>query len=452
MIADSAASPASPAERAIAETTVVGDDLVASTAAVATLPGSPPPGQVVQGSAWVMGGYVAQAVTGSLFWLVAARTFDSGVVGRATALFVSLQFVNYATAMGLQELLARYHGIDREEYRALTTTAVIVTISTSLAGSALYLSLVSSQAIDLLVARGWAMAAVTFFALSAGSAIALLVDVLWMAERRWRLVFVRLVVVGFLRIPLLALPFVDDEVALLWVLAGPAAASGILGLAALRRGRRVLSWRIAPPPPGAVRYAVVNYAGHLARWAPQFVLPVIVFINVSSTANANFFLAWTIAAVLIILPVTIGRVLLVEGSRAPRDLRRQTQLAVAAACGIVCAGYLASLLAQPVIVTIYGEDYEAASRLLPTLLAGSVPWAITSVLLARAQVRHDHAVVVVVTGAIAVLTIGLALALVPDGGLAGLGRSWLLGNSTAAAVAIVASLRSSAADEPVAAP
>ena len=55
-----------------------------------------------------MMGFLAQAVTGVGFWVLAARVYSQVDVGVASGLFTSLQFINYATALGLQELLSRY--------------------------------------------------------------------------------------------------------------------------------------------------------------------------------------------------------------------------------------------------------------------------------------------------------------------------------------------------------
>ena len=225
---------------------------------------------------------------------------------------------------------------------------------------------------------------------------------------------------------------------LFFVMAAPIAFSGLITLGLLGRAGNPRP-SLAVPDGGwsqPLHYAGVNYLSHLAILAPQFILPVIVFINVRPVTYANFFLAWSIAAVAFILPVTIGRVLLVEGSRERAEAgttRKATLLAVGAMIvATIGAGLLALLLPS-----IYGASYTEAGRILPWLVAGGIPWSVTSIALARARVLADSISIVVMTAFAAVSVLGLAMALVPSRELDGAVAAWCLGNAVASAVAVV---------------
>jgi len=384
-----------------------------------------------------MAGFVAQAVTGLGFWLLAARLYDSDTVGLATGLFASLQFVNYATAMGLQEMLSRYPDDGRDHSSALFTASVVITVTTSAVGAAVYLGVVKSGATDSLLSVGTVMGGLLFFVLSAGAAIALLVDVRLMSARRWSLVFARLLATGALRIPFLWVPApVDDALWLFIVMAAPISLSGWFGLTVLPGLTRLrYSLTRAPTVVAAARFAGINYVSHLAVLAPQFVLPVIVFLEVNPTDNANFYLAWTVASVAFILPVTIGRVLLVEGSRVDNDDVSYARPALALAGGLMLIGFLAALPLETLVVELFGEEYRDVARLLPILMAGGLPWAFTSIALARARIRHDHLSIVVMPVALAGAIVGLGLILVPSNGIDGAANAWFFGNLVAAGLA-----------------
>ncbi|HVM40805.1 MAG TPA: hypothetical protein VM618_08535 [Acidimicrobiia bacterium] len=393
---------------------------------------------VVRGSMWLMVGFVAQAATGILFWLLAARRFESAEVGRAAAVFASLQFVNYLTAMGLQEMLARFHPERTDRRDPLLAWSVLVTASTSVVGTALYLSLVPSVR-GVLAHAGTVPGSLLFLVLGIGSAVAVLTDVRFMEARRWRWVFWRLVLVGAARIPALWLPAPgSDDLWLFVVMSAPIAVSGAVGLVGLRQCAR-LRLTLSPAPQRgreAVRYAAVNYVAHLALLAPQFALPVIVLVHVTATANANFFLAWAMAAVVAILPVTIGRVLVVEGSRPGSDLVVQVRRALRLAVAVTAVAAMGAWIGSDLVTEIMGRDYDDAGRILPSLVAGGVPWAVTSIALAHSRVRHDPVGTVVMTVTLAVAILGLALAWVPADGIDGAAQAWLVGNVVAAVVAI----------------
>ncbi|MEZ5380578.1 MAG: hypothetical protein R2754_02140 [Microthrixaceae bacterium] len=397
---------------------------------------------LVSGSAWVMLGFLAQALTGVAFWVLAARRFDQGDVGVASGLFTSLQFVNYATALGLQELLGRFR--PERDRDPLLGWATLATMGSSVVGTAAYLAAVgwvsdSNSAIDALGGAG-PLALAGFGAVAAANAIAALADSRLMWARRWSWVFWRLALAGAVRLPLVLLPTLGNVgVWLFFIMATPIAASGLIALGMLRRAGNPAP-ALARPQGGwstPVRYAGVNYLSHLAILAPQFILPVVVFVNVRSVTYANFFLAWSIAAVAFILPVTIGRVFLVEGSRdaglQPGTTRRAATLAVGSMLvATVGAGVLAVLLP-----TIYGADYTEAGRILPWLVAGGIPWSLTSVALARARVRGDSAAIVVMTLFAATCVLGLAVALVPSRSLDGAIAAWGLGNAVASVAAVL---------------
>ena len=393
-------------------------------------------GHLVRGSSWMMAGFAVQAVTGLLFWLVAARRFPSADVGRAAAVFASMQFVNYATAMGLQEMLARFHRRAGVQADNLLGWALAATVATSLAGSLAYLAVVDSVW-TVLTPPGALAGAAMFFVLSAGGAVVLLTDIRFMEVRRWRWVFWRLVLVGAARVPFLWIPAQGpDDLWLFAVMASPIAVSAVAGVAGLwATGIRPALGR---PFEGAeaARYAGVNYVAHLFMLAPQFALPVVVLVNVPAADNANFFLAWAMAAVVAILPVTVGRVLVVEGSRPGADLAHETRRALVLAVAVTAAAAAVTWLADSLVVPVFGSDYSAVARILPVLALGGVPWAVTTVSLAHSRIRHDPIGTVAMTGTLAAGILGLAMLWVPSDGIDGAARAWLVGNLVACGVAL----------------
>lgn len=100
------------------------------------------------------------------------------------------------------------------------------------------------------------------------------------------------------------------------------------------------------------------------------------------------------------------------------------------------AGTAIATFGRDVVVTLYGDDYRQAADVLPTLVAASIPWAVTSVYLTEARVRQRSAATVSITLALTVAILGPALVLVPNRGLDGAAFAFLAGNVVAALVAI----------------
>jgi O-antigen/teichoic acid export membrane protein len=380
-----------------------------------------------------------QALSGALFWLIAARVDEQSDVGHATALFTSVLFVAFVAGLGQPVAAARYAaGRTRADHVLYAWGASATAIASVVVGVA-YLLVLSPPAVDEL--RDWHGAAgpSLFVVLCVGTALSLLLDVRLMTQRRWGLVLLRASLVGVARFPMLLFPVDSDRaVWLLTVAALPTAVSGFLGTAWLPKvtGHRHV---LGPKPSTAVawmRYSLVNWASTLTYQAPTFAMPVIVLANVSAEDNASFYVAWGVASVACFVPTAIGQALLAEGGRDGAHVRSQVRLAIVVAGGLMVIGAVIATLGRDLIVTLYGDDYQEAADILPPLVLAAVPWAVTSVYLTEARVRHRSAATVLITVVLSVSILVPALVLVPDDGIEGAATAFLFGNLVAAVVAL----------------
>ncbi|MET0728794.1 MAG: hypothetical protein ABWZ76_10910 [Acidimicrobiales bacterium] len=382
-----------------------------------------------------------QAISGALFWLIAARVDEQTDVGHATALFTSVMFVAFLSGLGQPVAAARYAaGRTRDDHVLFAWGAVATTVAGTFFALG-YLLVVSPAAVDELSAWNKVLGPAVFVFFVVGTALSLLLDVRLMTQRRWGLVLLRAVLVAIARFPLLLIP-VDNHRAL-WLLVVatlPAAVSGFVGVALLP-GVTGDRHHLSPWPAtgrAMVRYSAVNWVSTLTYQAPTFAMPVIVLMNVDADTNASFYVAWGVAALACYVPQAIGQALLAEGGRDGAQLRSQVRLAIVVAGGLMVVGTVLATLGRDILVTLYGEDYRAAADVMPLLVASAIPWAITSVYLTEARVRHLAGATVAITLALSVFILGPALVLVPRDGIEGAAMAFFVGNVVAALVALVA--------------
>lgn len=394
---------------------------------------------LLAGSAALVVGAAVQAVTGAVFWLVAARMDTTDDVGRATALFTSILFIAYLAGLGLQVSLARFAPGRDEESHTVFSWAVLATLASCTVVAGGYLLAVDTEATRALTDWHPVLGPVLFVAGAVGAALTLIVDVRWMTVRRWALVLVRITVVGALRFPLLFLVPAGEHhtVHLFAVAALPLIVTGVGGVVAMPRisGMR---HRLLPLPTSgaaAIRYSAVNYVSTLAYQAPQFVLPVIVLLSVDPDRNAAFYVAWGITSIVLYVPMAIGQALLAEGGKDGAELRGQVRVVLVGTTVLMGLAALVAWAGRDLVTVVYGEDYGDAARILPALVVAGIPWAITSVYLTEARVMHRHIPTVAITGVLTAAILIPALLLVPDDGIDGATRAFLLGNVAAAAVA-----------------
>ena len=397
-------------------------------------------GELLRGSTWMLASVALGALTSAVFWLVAAQLHASADVGRASGLFTSVLFVCFVTGMGLPVTLSRFSAEDgRESAALLSWSLVLVGVVSSLAAM-LYLALIDSPATAVFEQRGWPFALV-FALITTGSALTLLVDVRLMAARRWRWALARVASVGLCQLMLLAISrrLGATDLALFLAAVGPIALSGFAGVALLRtlEGHRY-SLRSRPSRSRTIlRYTSVNYLSTLALEAPRFGLPVIVLVNVSPSENAHFYVAWAIVAVVLLVPAALGQVLLLESGRHGASDAGQLRRLAGAAVALMMIALLAATVLQGLVPAFYGSEYGPAGRLVPLLMAAGIPWAITSVTLADARARRDSVATLAITLALTATVLLPAVFLVPRHGIAGAVGPWLVGNVTAAAIALL---------------
>ena len=113
--------------------------------------------KIFSGSAWILVGIVVQAGFGFLFWLLASRVATASEVGRASALFTAIQFVNYASGMGLTVALARHATGTARADDDLFGWSIVATVVSSIVVGAGYLALVDTRATAMVTGNltGW---------------------------------------------------------------------------------------------------------------------------------------------------------------------------------------------------------------------------------------------------------------------------------------------------------
>jgi O-antigen/teichoic acid export membrane protein len=396
---------------------------------------------LLTGSSVLVIGAAVQGLGGMVFSLIVAQGDTKAHFGDASALFTSVLFVTYLAGLGLPVALARYAPDRSVSSHVVFAWGALATGVASVAAAAAYLGVVHPNAAQVLWDWNAVGGFVVFAVIVMGSAFSLIVDVRCMTMRRWNLVLVRIVAVAVAKVALL--PIGQDSVhrpLLLFVfLGGPVAASGFAGLFLVNRitgGRH----QLAPAPPtarAATRYSLINYLSTLAYQAPYFALPVIVLLHVDNATNSSFYVAWGIVAIAFYVPSAIGQALLAEGGKDGAHVRSQMHLAMGLAVGLMAVGTVVTFLGKGVVVAAYGDDYRDAAHILPAMMLAGIPWAMSSLYLTEARVMHRHASTVIITLTLTVAIIVPALVLVPEHGLDGASRAWLVGNVVAAVVATV---------------
>lgn len=388
------------------------------------------------------------AVTGLLFWVVAARRVPPDVLGIAAGLVAANAFLSYLTSLALPYAMLRF-GRTTVGVSNRLNASLVVSTAASLVAAVLF-GLVASLAAPTLAPYLHRPADVGLFAAAGvGAAVSLLLDNLLAARRRAGTVLVRNGAAGLLKLLALVGLSVDAPGALYLAVTLPSlvtAAGVLVALPLLVPGYRPTTlYR-----PGALRadpavcevaaFAWRNYPGALLSGAPQFALPLLAVTMLGAYRNAFFHVAWSIAQMVYLVPSVIANISLSQGSAASaRTLAARAAMFSVVLLAPACA---VGVLAPGLILSLYGGSYvDAAAPSLRLLLLAALPWTLVIVTQARLRTEHRFGTLTALTAGFCLLALGLPVGLAPAWGGTGMAAGWTLAVSVAAVLAWLCTVR-----------
>ncbi len=186
-----------------------------------------------------------------------------------------------------------------------------------------------------------------------------------------------------------------------------------------------------------LRFSFANYGGQALQMAATWTLPLIVLNLLDPEANAHFYMAWTMANILLSISTMISMSLFAEGSniggKFGEDLRKSIKLIVL----ITIPAVIFVLLLGDKILLLFGREYaENGTHLLWLLTISVLPASITYLYLGIAQVEKKLKTVVVINGVLAFGILTISSLLLPWIGIIGVGVGYLATQSALALVCI----------------
>jgi O-antigen/teichoic acid export membrane protein len=127
-----------------------------------------------------------------------------------------------------------------------------------------------------------------------------------------------------------------------------------------------------------------------------------------------------------------------EGSNAPANLNVVLSRSTLVGLALTVAGTLVVAVGASWVLQLFGASYAAQAATLLRWLAAAAPLVVLSSLyFTRLRVEKRIGKLMLLSGLIAALTLGLAAALMPRYGIAASAVGWLIGNGLVAMLAVV---------------
>lgn len=318
------------------------------------------------------------SLLGFAYWALAARLFSQRAVGYGSAAVSAMTLLGTIGMLGLGTVLIGE--LPRRQVRAGLVSAALLAsgLGSLLLGLAFAFAAphVSGQFAGMTGTLGHAMLFAAGVALTAAT---LVFDQATVGLLRGGLQLGRNVV--FAAAKVLVLPatavILHDRfgagITVSWV-TGIAVSVLPVALRLRLRGEPVL-----PRPDWAVlrslgRTAVAHNWLNLAIQIPRLLMPVLVLMIVSPSANAAFYAAWTLAGFLYIIPTHLATVLFALAAAEPRAISRRLRLTLRLSVVMGLPAMAVLGFGAHLVLSLFGPGYAAAATVpLLLLVAGYIP-------------------------------------------------------------------------------
>jgi len=370
---------------------------------------------------------VANAGLGFVFWFLAAKLSPSEDLGVAIGMISSLMLLIIITRFGLDNSLIRFFP-ERDKARvfgtslSITTISIVISVFIFVGGIGLFspsLSILTSPA-DFLLFLAFTVAGSVFW--QVGSAL--------LAVRKANLYLLQNILNGskiILLFPLIALGtigiFTAYGIALI-------VSTVIFFLVVVKLGIRINLSIDTAFLRQSFSFSSSNYFAQLFIWAPTSLLSIIVLNSLGGSDAAYYYIAYTIAAIIYMIPTAVSTSLFVEGSHG-QDMMIGTLRSYKVTFAVLTPLTILLIIFGDLVLGIFGDQYPImALDLLRIMLLSSFFVAIVQIGMSIMRVKNANRDIVVLSGWIFFSLIASSIILTSIVGLNGIGYAWLISYGT----------------------
>lgn len=370
------------------------------------------------------------AVTGLLYWAIAARVMPAAAVGLASGAISAASLVAGFAQLGLGYGLVR-HLPDSDDSAGMINQSLLLTATAGMLFGALFLVLLPLWSPELLPLRVGGVAVGLFITLTVSTAVTQQLHWVFLAVDRlsfslWKMALQSVLALALLVALAVALPGFTANVAAytlstilaLWVCFQPLLPLAQPGYRPVLRWKRRLRWSFAG-------YSLGNFFADQFQRVPDTLLPLIVIQQLGAASGAYFFVVWTLGRGMTAWVNSAAEALFAAGARdstrAAGHTWRAIRLSLLLGGGLVAGTALFGRL----VLSIYGPAYiEQGFTLLNLIALASIPGALLFTLVSLLRLRSRMRAVSIIMALSAGAGMLSSVALVPAG-LAAVGAGWL---------------------------
>lgn len=363
------------------------------------------------------------ALFGLLFWIVAARTMPSSDIGLATAAISAAALIQGLSWLGMDAGLVRYLP-ESQDKNGIYNTVAVVTIVVAILLTSIFIIGINffSPALGFL-REGWFLP--IFISYVVFSSVYSIQNTTMIAIRRADLSLVQNLILG-IRIPLL---FFMASIGIIGIFLSLASAF-IIGflfsvIILYKFGFSFTKHFDTITVKKMIAFSLGNYTASMLMMLPVSVLPLMIINTIGAEEGAYFYIAYSVAGLLFMIPHAISMSLFVEGSHN-QPIKENVIKSIKFVMVLLLPSIIFIVLFGDQLLMLFSAEYsEKSFEILQLLAVSSVFAAIISIYTSIKRIQKDVRMLNYVSFAHSFLIISIGYISLLKYGLIGLGYAWL---------------------------
>lgn len=365
---------------------------------------------------------VSSAVFGFLFWVIAAKYYPSSEVGIVTALLSVMSLIVLIAKSGFEQSIIRYFPkYSHYNKSLLLSTSIWVASVICLTLCISYIVIVKSTYETLGL-----FGSIVYISIIICNIISLLIGYSFIALRSSRYRFVQSLAMGT---RIIFLPFLLS-LGVMGLLVSTLVSYFITSIVSVyllqKCGVKLVNSIDIKSFKDVFSFTTSNTFINIFSEAQNYILPSIVLVLLGAEFSAYYYIGFTIASILFMVPTSLAISMFVESSNG-LDLKKTAFKSIIGG-SIVLIPLVSMLIAcSDTLLQLVNSDYIVAASMLEILSLSSFMVLIVNVYYSICRVRNTMAPVIFISFSIFILTIVSSVYLLPMFGLIGIGYAWLIG-------------------------
>jgi O-antigen/teichoic acid export membrane protein len=381
---------------------------------------------------------------GFIFWLLATKYYSSEAIGYGSALISAVAMLGIFGELGLGIALIRFlpeNTANNEKSREMINTSISICIAFSFFIAIIFLSGLKIWSATLIAVFKDPLYWFLFILFTITCTIQPLILNIFLTKRMTRFIVLINLFTSILKITLIILlSFFINNVLGIYL------AYGFSLLITLTTALFLLVPQAQPQyfPRITMKieilheiwaYAINNYIARVFLQITPLVIPIILITILGPVDTAYFFIGWSIASLLQIIPSSIFNSLLAECSTSNSDVHNNVRKSLQLMLLLLIPALLIIITFSKSILLIFGHIYSQNSYLILCVMAFSVlPWGICYLYISIERLKRDTRRIIYISSASFLLSLGLGSLLTYKIGLLGMGLGYLIGQSIIAII------------------